>query len=300
MKQGENNSILHSCPSCGSKNLINFLTTKDYFFTQEEFNLDKCENCLLVFTNPIPTPDTLNSYYETENYLSHNSKNNSLLDIVYRTARYLNIRNKYKLVKKYQHPANVLDIGSGTGELLDYFKNQGWTTTGIEPNEDARNFAIDKYGLNILNEERIEQLEAHSFDLIMMWHVLEHVSELNKRLEQIKKLLKHNGIIVIAVPNIDSPDFNYYKEYWAGLDVPRHLYHFSKKSIEHFFNRHSIRLIQVHPMKLDAYYTSLLSEKYKGGKLNYLKALQKGFQSNFKAKRLNNNYSSIIFVARKN
>jgi SAM-dependent methyltransferase len=300
VEQNQNKKKLLSCPLCGSKKITQFLTTNDYFFTQEEFNLDECSNCSLVFTNPIPAPNSLSKYYETDKYLSHNSRKGSVLDIIYRTARALNIRFKYKLVSKYKKASDVLEIGSGTGDLLNYFVKKGWRATGIEPSVSARNFSVEKFGLSVFDEDKIEQLEKQSFALIMMWHVLEHVTDLNKRILQIKNLLKKNGVIVIAVPNINSPDFKFYKQYWAGLDVPRHLYHFSKESISYLFKSHGIHLEAVYPMKLDAYYVSLLSEKYQGRRLKYLNALRSGYKSNMLAKRQKNNYSSMIFVARKN
>ena len=254
----------------------------------------------MVFTNPIPAVDKLSSFYESEKYLSHNATKISLIDIVYRIARQINIRRKYKLINKYKKPSKVLDIGTGTGELLHYFKENGWETIGIEPNNSARKFASEKNGLSVFTEEKLEELEEKSFDLIMMWHVLEHVVKLNDRIEQIKRLLKSDGVIIIAVPNINSPDFQYYQKYWAGLDVPRHLYHFSETSIDNLFKRHSIRIIQSWPMKLDAYYVSLLSEKYRGNKFAYFNAFLRGFKSNIKARKQNNNYSSMIFVAKEN
>lgn len=300
MEQNQDQIKLTKCPLCESNEIDGFLHTKDYFFTLEKFTIERCNNCSLVFTNPLPPYDQLPKYYDTENYLSHNSSKSTFIDIIYRTARFLNIRSKYKLVNKFIDTSTVLDIGSGTGELLSYFKKKGWKTTGIEPNKAARNLSIKKYGLSVFGEEKIDQLEKHSFDLVMMWHVLEHVADLSNLIKQVKKVLKKEGVIVIAVPNINSPDFKYYKQHWAGLDVPRHLYHFSKDSINYLFKIHDIQLDQVLPMKMDAYYISLLSEKYKGGRLKYLKSFSKGFKSNFLAKRQDNNYSSMIFVARKN
>ena len=300
MEQNKDQIALTACPSCGSQHFDHYLKTKDYFFTKKDFKLSRCNECTLVFTNPIPSVDKLSSFYESEKYLSHNATKISLIDIVYRIARQINIRRKYKLINKYKKPSKVLDIGTGTGELLHYFKENGWETIGIEPNNSARKFASEKNGLSVFTEEKLEELEEKSFDLIMMWHVLEHVVKLNERIEQIKRLLKSDGVIIIGVPNINSPDFHYYQKYWAGLDAPRHLYHFSETSIRNLFKRHSIRIIQSWPMKLDAYYVSLLSEKYRGNKFAYFNAFLRGFKSNIKARKQNNNYSSMIFVAKEN
>lgn len=287
--------LIDHCPICGSSEHDLFLKTKDYFLSKENFNLVKCEQCTLVYTNPIPTPDNLSKYYESNEYLSHKPKQKNLLNYIYKNVRNINIRKKYKLVKQYQPSGKVLEIGTGTGDLLNYFKQKGWETIGVEPNEYARGLAISNYSLDLVEELKGAEIEDNSLDVVMMWHVLEHVSDLNKQMLQIKKLIKKGGSIFIAVPNLNAPDFEHYKDYWAGLDVPRHLYHFTEASLKKLFDKHSLKIESMYPMKFDAYYVSLLSEKYLGNKFPYFAALKNGFRSNLKAKG-NNNYSSMIFV----
>ncbi|MCY1240886.1 Methyltransferase domain protein [compost metagenome] len=128
-----------------------------------------------------------------------------------------------------------------------------------------------------------------------MWHVLEHVPNLEDQIKELKRLLKPNGSIIIAVPNFKSYDANHYKEFWAAYDVPRHLWHFSKTAIHKLFQKENIELVKILPMKFDSFYVSLLSEKYKTGKMNFVKAFFVGLKSNWKAKR-NFEYSSHIYV----
>jgi len=291
-----NGLIDRICPLCKQKENKLFLNTSDFFFTKQDFTLAKCDQCGFIYTNPIPDPDSLATYYESEDYLSHKSDNKGLLSAVYKSIRKINIKTKFRLVQQYKELGNVLEIGTGTGELLYYFYKNGWNVTGVEPNDYARNFAISNFKLNILNEDQISELQAKSYDIVMLWHVLEHVYDLEGRMKQIKKLVKDNGYVVIAVPNIDSYDFKKYGKYWAGLDVPRHLYHFSEPTMRKLLQTYSLKLIASYPMKFDAYYVSLLSEKYLGSKLPYFNALFNGFRSNQNASR-NNNYSSMIFVA---
>jgi len=284
------------CPICSAEDIIPYLKTKDYFFTQEEFSITKCQKCNFVFTNPVPKD--LSVYYDTADYLSHNTKNGGIISKVYSLLRFINIRRKYKLVSKYCKKGNILDVGSGTGELLSYFNKNSWDTIGIEPNENARKFSKLNYNIDVYNENKLDDFDLKSFDVITMWHVLEHVPDLHKRLSQISKIIKDNGTLVFALPNLNSPDSKKYKEFWSALDVPRHLNHFTQETFEKLISYHNLRLVHAEPMKFDSYYVSMLSEKYLKNKFFYISAIYNGFISNMKAKK-NNNYSSMIFVVKK-
>ncbi|MGY5352161.1 class I SAM-dependent methyltransferase [Wenyingzhuangia sp. IMCC45533] len=137
--------------------------------------------------------------------------------------------------------------------------------------------------------------DPYQFDVITMWHVLEHVYDLDMYIYRLKKLLKPNGTLIIAVPNFKSFDAEHYKEFWAAYDVPRHLWHFSQTAIHRLFSTELIKVVQTIPMKFDAFYVSLLSEKYKTGKKNFIKAFMNGIKSNRSAKRTGE-YSSLIYV----
>lgn len=295
MEQIKKKVQLKACPVCRNQDISLVLNTTDHFLTHEKFDIVKCNQCELVFTNPIPTKDHLGSYYESNEYLSHKPDHKSLRNFVYQLIRNINIKRKYRLVTNYQTSGNLLEIGIGTGELLNHFNKNGWKTTGIEPNESARKYAVNNYRLDVFEEMKLNKLRENSFDVIMLWHVLEHVYDLHERMQQIKKLLKNKGYIFIAVPNLNSPDFRKYQEYWAGLDVPRHLYHFTERSLTNLLNSYSLQIIDKFPMKFDAYYVSLLSEKYLGNGMSYLSALINGYKSNREARK-RNNYSSMIFV----
>lgn len=296
VKQKEKNIEITNCPVCDNTKFSEYLTTKDFFFTQEDFTLSKCDNCDFVFTNPIPS--NLSKYYETEEYLSHNSSKGGIISRIYSSVRTMNVKRKYDLVSNYCTKGNILDVGCGTAELLQYFKNNDWTTTGIEPNENARNIAIKTNGINVFDEDALADFPTKSFDVISMWHVLEHVSKLNKRLTEVSNLVKDDGTMIFALPNLDSPDSKKYGKHWSALDVPRHLYHFTQNSFEKLISKHGLKLVHAEPMKFDAYYVSLLSEKYLGNSLYLPSAFISGLISNIKAKK-KNNYSSMIFVVKK-
>jgi len=189
----------------------------------------------------------------------------------------------------------ILDIGCATGQFLKYMSNNGWNTTGIEPDEKTRARAISEYGLQVFPEEQLNNLKKASFDVITMWHVLEHVSDLNGRMIQLKNLLKPEGTLIVAVPNCESYDAEKYKEFWAGYDLPRHLYHFTKSDIKLLVEKFGFTIVNILPMKFDAFYVSLLSEKYKYGKMRWLPAIWNGFWSNLKSGQ-NKGHSSLIYV----
>jgi 2-polyprenyl-3-methyl-5-hydroxy-6-metoxy-1,4-benzoquinol methylase len=250
-----------------------------------------------VFTNPIPGANELPKYYDSPDYLSHKISKWNFTSFIYNRLRNINLKGKFKLISQYKKSGKILDVGQGTGEFLSYMASKGWEVKGVEPNLSAREFAFENFNLDVVDESGLEEFEASTFDVITMWHVLEHVTDLHKRLKQLKKLVKKDGIIVVAVPNLNSPDSLKYKEKWAALDVPRHLYHFTVDTMNSLLTNFGFEIVSIKPLKLDAYYVSLLSEKHQNNSFPYPAALMNGYKSN-KLARKENNYSSMIFVAK--
>ncbi|MFC6097373.1 class I SAM-dependent methyltransferase [Flavobacterium qiangtangense] len=276
-----------------SKNLKNYLTVKDNSVSKETFELLYDENLDLLITSPQPSENNLGRYYESDDYISHTDGKRSVFEKAYHFIKNIALKNKLSLINDLQKSkGNLLDIGAGTGDFLLVAKQNGWKTIGIEPSEKAKAIA-EKKGVEL--KSNLSNFADHSFDVITMWHVLEHVPNLKNQITELKRLIKPNGSIIIAVPNFKSFDAKYYKEFWAAYDVPRHLWHFSKTAIEKLFAQEDLRLEKILPMKFDSFYVSLLSEKYKTGKMNYLKAFSIGLKSNLKAKN-NFEYSSHIYV----
>jgi len=276
------------------KNNIFFNKVKDFSVSKETFDLHYNPEYDMLITFPKPTLEKLPSYYESEDYISHTDGKRSFFEKIYQLVKSYALKNKLKIINSYSSKGSLLDIGAGTGEFLLAAKKDGWQVNGIDPSEKAKKIAESK-GIEFSNS--LESLPDHSFDIITMWHVLEHVPDLNKQILELKRLLKANGTIFIAVPNFKSFDAKYYQEYWAAFDVPRHLWHFSKKSIKLLFQEKDMKLVDVLPMKFDSYYVSLLSEKYKNGSMNFVKAFWVGFKSNQFAKS-KKEYSSHIYVVK--
>jgi 2-polyprenyl-3-methyl-5-hydroxy-6-metoxy-1,4-benzoquinol methylase len=290
---------LENCPVCNSKQFLPFLACIDYTVSRETFKIVQCKNCLFRFTNPRPKEDQLGKYYKSEDYVSHSNTREGFINSTYQSVRKYTLLKKLQLISKYFKTGNILDIGCGTGEFLNTCKNAKWNTIGVEPDDDARSMAIKNFGLDIRKESELKNLKDQSFDVISMWHVLEHVPKLNERAEELKRLIKPNGIIIIAVPNCDSLDAKIYKEFWAAYDLPRHLYHFTPKNIEGLFRKHGMKVFKILPMIFDSFYVSMLSEKYKSGKTNYVRAFVNGFRSNLAALKTGKTSSSQIYLIKK-
>ena len=273
-----------------------FLTVKDYSVSKETFDLYHDETLDMLITHPQPSLENLGKYYESEDYISHTDNKRSLFEKLYHFIKSIALKNKLNLINSLQfQKGKILDIGAGTGEFLSVAKNDGWQTIGVEPSDKAKAIAKSK-GVSFV--EQTSELENQSFDVISMWHVLEHVPDLDKQIKELKRLLKPTGTLIIAVPNFKSFDAKHYGKYWAAYDVPIHFWHFSKTAIKMLFEKEEMKLEKVLPMQFDSFYVSLLSEKYKSGKMNFIKAFFIGLQSNWKAKE-NFEYSSHIYILKK-
>lgn len=273
-----------------------YLEVKDYSVSGEEFQLLYNEELDMLETFPQPKAENLSKYYQSEDYISHTDTKRNLIERVYHLVRNVSLKRKLKLINSFNLEGNtLLDIGCGTGDFLETALKDNWQITGIEPNENARLIANSKTNNSVFEIEHLVELKANSFDVITLWHVLEHLPNLEMHIKLFKHLLKPNGILLVAVPNFKSYDAMHYKNFWAAYDAPRHLWHFSQSSIKRLFKKEEIELEGILPMQFDSYYVSLLSEKYKSGFMNPIKAFWVGMRSNQKAKH-SKEYSSHIYV----
>ncbi|MCO4292758.1 class I SAM-dependent methyltransferase [Solitalea sp. MAHUQ-68] len=275
--------------------LTEFITATDYTVSGKEFSIKIDEATGLLVTTPRPEESDLGKYYESKDYISHTDGNKSLFEKVYNQVRNYSLKKKLKLVESKHAKATLLDIGCGTGAFLQTCKNAGWKVSGVEPGEKARTLAQFKVNENISPSLFDAGLNDKKFDVITMWHVLEHVPDLNQTIERLKQLLTSTGILIVAVPNYNSYDALHYGRFWAAYDVPRHLYHFSQQSIKEVFGNHGFGLTETKPMIFDSFYVSLLSEQYKTGRKKWFSAFLMGLESNIKAQQTGE-YSSLIYI----
>jgi 2-polyprenyl-3-methyl-5-hydroxy-6-metoxy-1,4-benzoquinol methylase len=272
-----------------------YLTTKDFLVSGESFGLLYDADRKMLITNPQPAENDLSKYYESESYISHTDDKKGLLAFLYQIVKKYALSSKLKLVKTLNlKEGSLLDIGAGTGEFLKLAKDRNWDISGIEPNEKARQFAAKK---NIVLVESIDDVNGEQFDVVTLWHVLEHLPDLEKTITKIEAFVKPGGSLVIAVPNYRSYDAQYYKEFWAAYDVPRHLWHFSKESMKRLFSS-EMKLEKTKPMLFDSFYVSLLSEKYRSKSNFSIKALWIGLCSNLSGLNTKE-YSSHIYCFKK-
>lgn len=287
------------CPVCNGTDFIPYNQCTDFTTTTETFTIIQCNTCRLLITSPRPDADSIGRYYESDKYISHTNNSKDLFDKVYKRIRRFTLRWKLKLIRNQKLNGTILDYGCGTGEFLNYCKQSNWECYGVEPAELARKKANQLTSLPI--SDSLLKLNDKKFDVITLWHVLEHVDNLNEKISELKSHLAPNGTIFIAVPNHESLDAKIYKTQWAAFDVPRHLWHFSQHTMKMLLAKHGLNLIDIIPMKLDSFYVSLLSEKYKNPTANILvrvsRAIITGLRSNFAASK-KQNYSSLVYISK--
>jgi len=289
---------INKCPVCKSKDIKNLMICKDHLVSGESFAINECLNCSFKFTNPRPMDEELNKYYQSEDYISHTNKANSFNQIIYKIVRNYTLNRKLKLINSLSIKGNILDVGCGTGEFLQVCAKKNWIVHGVEPDQKAREKAENLLHIKISDSLFLCD-DENTYQIITLWHVREHLPELNKTIKQLQKLLVKNGRILFALPNVDSYDAQKYKEFWAGYDVPRHLYHFNPYTFKKLMKKHGLKIENILPMRFDAYYVSLLSEKYKNKYFSYIKSFLSGCKSNSYAKKNKNNFSSLIYIVKK-
>jgi 2-polyprenyl-3-methyl-5-hydroxy-6-metoxy-1,4-benzoquinol methylase len=279
-----------------------YVSCKDYLVSDERFDLLLDDNLDLLLTTPKPADKDLDKYYQNDAYISHTDGNHTWVEKLYQRVKGYSLKRKLKLINSFNTEGlKILDIGCGTGDFLKICAENGWQVSGIEPNAKARHASKLKCAsVQASFYDSLEELKKGSesflnYDVITLWHVLEHVPNLDQTIFDLKKLLSPEGVLVVAAPNFKSYDAEYYHKYWAAYDVPRHLWHFSQTAIRRLFFFQSMEVVKTLPMKFDAFYAALLSERNKCQKINFLKAFWVGCKSNWKAKRTGE-YSSLIYV----
>ncbi len=287
---------IKKCLVCGSESFFPILQCVDHSVSKETFGIIQCNSCSFKVTSPRPLNNELGAYYKSEDYVSHNNSNTGIINKLYQLVKKRALKTKFGIVRSYVSRGTILDYGCGTGSFLSVCKKNGWETFGIEPDDGARKLACTET-VNLFQDKTtlLRLVPEQKFEVISLWHVLEHVTDITETLQFFKSKLQKEGILFVAVPNVISYDACHYKENWAAYDVPRHLYHFEKKTIKALVEPFGFQLRETIPMKFDSFYVSILSEKYKSGKVDIIKGLLLGLKSNLWANS-SDKFSSTIYV----
>jgi 2-polyprenyl-3-methyl-5-hydroxy-6-metoxy-1,4-benzoquinol methylase len=264
--------ITHNrCPLCNAEHLAEFLKAKDHLLTSESFTLNKCQACGFVFTQNTPSSEEIGKYYQSQDYVSHSDTRKGLMNRLYHLGRTFMLGKKHRMVDKLANGKKLLDIGCGTGYFPAYMKQKGFKVAGVEVDSKAREFARKEFGLAVYSPDEFLNHEIEGdFDVITLWHVLEHLDDFDHYMEKMLEQLSPEGSLVIALPNCSAFDARHYKEFWAGYDVPRHLWHFTPSTFKILVEKHGLKISKMKRLPLDPFYNSMLSEKYKGNKLYFL------------------------------
>jgi len=268
---------------------------KDHFLTKETFSLSKIKGLDVFQTLPKVDKKSIKGYYKSNNYLSHNSKK-SFFASLYTLVKRLNFYFKHRVLKSaspYKKP--LLDFGSGNAYFVSKLNKKGGNAYAYDPfYKQVSNKTVDEQKV-FINESALKTL---TFRTVTMWHSLEHVSSYKETISLMSDILDSKGCLIVACPNYQSYDANYYKEYWAGFDVPRHYWHFSPKGLIEIMAQNEFDYVKKSPMYFDAIYVSMLSEQYKKSKLWFLKGLTIGLVSNI-VSLFKKNASSYVYVFKK-
>lgn len=256
------------CPLCNSTQIGPSLATEDYSISKEPFEIYDCQSCSFRFTQHIPTPEKIGPYYQSEVYISHSDTKEGLVNSLYHTAREWMLQRKRKLVQSLTKGKTLLDIGSGTGYFLDQMQQNGYQVYGVEIDAAARKATQEKFGIKVAEPMSLLKGQLPTkVEVITLWHVLEHLHDLEGYMNSMHRQLTDDGIVLIAVPNHTAYDATYYKKHWAAYDVPRHLWHFTPATIEKLAQKTGFQVVTQKRLPLDPFYNALLSEQYLGNSL---------------------------------
>jgi 2-polyprenyl-3-methyl-5-hydroxy-6-metoxy-1,4-benzoquinol methylase len=302
MMTSSSTTIVHheNCPGCQSENIRALFFAQDHTVSQKDFEVWECGACLLRFTQDVPDEASIAAYYQSEDYISHSNTSQGLINRLYQEVRKITLSQKKKKITRLSRrkTGKLLDIGCGTGDFAGTMQAAGWEVTGLEPDGGARELAKAQHGIAVFPSDHLYELGANQFDVITMWHVLEHVHRLHESLDQIKRSLKADGLLVVAVPNYQSNDAAHYGENWAAYDVPRHLYHFSPQAMQTLMAKHGFHVERYRRMPFDSFYVSLLSEKYQHGKSRLFAGGWSGLRTYTESLAAPKRSSSILYVIR--
>jgi SAM-dependent methyltransferase len=292
---------VRSCPVCGGADFSDLYAARDHLVTGGSFRIEQCCGCGLVITADPPDELDIGRFYQSDDYISHSDKKQSLTEKFYHLARRYMLGRKQRLVSSAtgKKTGTIIDIGSGTGYFASYMQKKGWNVTGVELDDRAREFSAAKFGIRILEPAGISDLDDASADCITLWHVLEHLYDPGMWMREIRRILADDGRCIIALPNIESSDAQWFGKNWAALDVPRHLWHFSPDTAQRLAGEHGFECEAIRSLPLDLFYISALSYRNRGRRLPLLRGMATGLFLAVVNLFRSNKASSLIYVMSK-
>ena len=289
---------ISKCLICGNTEFSLLFSCTDFVATGESFEISCCKECSFLFTNPRPSVNEIERYYQSNKYISHSKDKRGLMYKIYDIVRNYSIKKKIALIKNFHPNGELMDLGCGLGDFLNGVHKDGtFNATGVDVSIDAIKYVKEHFGLAVQHEKNLDQFDENSFDIITQWHVLEHVHFLNERIVQLKRLLKLNGTLFIAVPNSNSWDAKHYKMFWDAYDVPRHLYHFNQKTFHLLMKKHGLKIIETHPLVFDSPYISMRSEQHQNKSFSFIRGCFFGLISTIMAQQ-NRDHSSLLYIVK--
>ena len=232
---------INACPVCGGAHLKRVMTCTDFYASGEQFELYSCEDCGFTFTQGVPVEAEIGKYYETPDYISHTDTRKGAMNNIYHYVRSYMLGRKARLVAKEAHrkTGRLLDIGTGTGYFSDTMVRRGWKVEAVEKSPQAREFAKLHFDLDVKPESALKEFAPGSFDVITLWHVMEHLEHLDEVWQRLHELLTEKGVLIVAVPNCSSSTLRrvlggirrspsslaFYSGHYTTTGFPSWLYH---------------------------------------------------------------------------
>ena len=248
-----------NCILCDSKRKKPFMDVHNRLDPTDgtSYKLVQCE-CGLVYLDPRPTIADIGAFYQHSGYDPHTAQSQSLIQRLYRFAQFFTMTWKFRLVQKNATGQTLLDIGGGQGEFVSFVKRQGWKVALQDSSTEALELARHS-GVDATYQNLVDIPPAARFDVITMWHSLEHIHDISELFIFIDNHLAPGGTLVIAVPNRMAAEEPFYKEKWAPWDAPRHLYHFRLEDVNRLLFSKGFTPVHSQGMFLDTIYNILLS-----------------------------------------
>ncbi|MBC8257126.1 MAG: class I SAM-dependent methyltransferase [Candidatus Marinimicrobia bacterium] len=246
-----------NCIVCGKNISTAYIEVSDRLSKSPElFQLVKCD-CNFVYLNPRPSQANISTYYNSPEYDPHNNLKNNKLGKLYKLVQSVALRFKFRRISSFHKSGKILDVGGGNGEFAAFMALQGWKVVLQDKISKIDNLRDRENIIAVQNLEKIKKDEC--FNVITLWHSLEHIHNIEELYSQINRLLKPDGILLIAIPNINAPEKPFFNNKWAPFDAPRHLYHFQLNTLNELCNRYKFEIVRKFSLFQDTPYNILLS-----------------------------------------